>query len=242
MIDVVLLLVILLVTLVPIIVIVGFLLNKSSYRNTVWIARQTGKDVNDVIWIQDRFKVQFVDGQWNIRFYKMKEASQSVNGKFWTKILKKNSNTDKKLGFSKEVWDSLDMRHHLKRGLFLYETTEGEFYPLPIRFLDDKPIFTPFDQDNRTFIAQETQNINALTRNKSSEKLMMWIIIVGIIGLVVVGGLMTYFQNKSHEENIVATANLCGQYTVNIVNALTNSSTKPQFINDIKNNIVNPGG
>lgn len=245
-IDIVLLLIIMFVVLVPTIIVIAYVFNKRSYRNIAHIARQTGKDPNDVIWIQDKFKVRYLDGTWEIKFYKMKENTPSVQGNLWSKFLAPTQQSNKILQFKKETWDSIDMRRHLKRGVFFYETTEGEFYPMNI-VADDKIFnFSTINQDNRSFVARETQNINSLTRNKNKEKLLLWAIIIGIIGLVVVGGILIYFQNKTHEENIQATAQLCGQYTIQIINALTNPTTnntqKPQFINDIKPIISVPGG
>ena len=136
-------------------------------------------------------------------------------------------------------------KSHIKRGIFFYETNEGEFYPLNIKVDNGKATFNAISQDNKSFIARETQNINALTRNKNVEKLLLWAIIIGIIAMVIISGLIIYFQNKTHEENIVATAEMCGKYTTQIINALTNptvNNTKPQFISDIKPIISVPGG
>lgn len=239
-IDLILIMVLLFITIAPIIGIVAYVINKKSYRNTVWIARQTGEEINDVIWIPDKFKVRNINGTWEIKFYHMKEKTPSIDGKLWTKFL---PNDGKILRLTKDQFDTLDLRRHLKRGLFLYETTEGEFYPLTIRNDGKNVLFSIVNQDNRNFIMRETQDINNLTRNKKQEKLLLWAIIIGILGMVIVSGLIGYFQNKQHEENVQATVTLCGQYTTAIIEALTNpNSTKPQFANSIKPIISLPGG
>lgn len=234
--DIIALFIIVMIVSIPIILFVFFLVNKNSYRHTVWIARQTGKNFDDVIWIPDKFKLRNVNGSWEVKFYTIREKTPSIDGRFWTKTLNP-AYVRKIVKFDKLYWDNHDMSRQLKRGLMLYETTEGEFYPMGItKDNSSKTInLTTFNQDNRMFVANETQSANSLTRNKNQDKLMLWGIIIGIVGIIIVSGVIGYFQNKNHEENIAATAQICGQYTVNIINALTNpNSTKPQFISDIK--------
>jgi flagellar basal body-associated protein FliL len=245
-IDGILLLIIVFIVAVPFVVIGGFLFNKKSYRNDVWIARQTGANLDDVIWIKDKFKVLYVDGNWILKFYNMKERTPSVNGSYWTKFMSPKFN-NRLMQIPKEEWHTLDMRGKLKRGLFLYETTEGEFYPMGINTKDQlgKDIkLTIFNQDNRSFVASETQDVNSLTRNKNKDKLVLIAIIIGIVAMVIIGGMIIYFQNKNHESSIQATAQLCGQYTVNIINALTNvnNTGTPRFIGDLKPVLSLPPG
>lgn len=231
---------------IPIVVFVAFMLNKNSYRNKAWIARQTGNNVDDVIWLEDKFKILNVDGTWVIKFYTMREKTPSIHGGFFTKFITP-AYSRKAVSMGKDNWNSLDMNRHMKRGIYFYETTEGEFYPMSIvkENKDGKDVFnfTTVNQDNRNFIMRETQNINSLTRNKKDDKLLLWGFIVGIVAMVIVFGIIGYLENKTHEENVRATAELCGQYTVQIINALTNpNSTQPKFVNNIGTSLSLPKG
>jgi hypothetical protein len=230
---------------VPIIITVGWLVHKNSFKNRTIILRQTGINPGDVIIVDDMIKLRNLDGVWEIQFYNMREKSPSVPGKYFMRFLAKKY-SQKILRMGDDAWKQQDMSSKIKRGIIFYETTEGEFFPMGITVDNVQRTInlTTVNQDNRSFVLSNLKKHNDLTKNKNAEKLLLWGIIVGIIGIVVVSGILIYFQNKTHEDNIQATAAICGQYTVSIINALTNtnSSTKPAYLNNIKPVFSLPNG
>lgn len=207
------------------------LVTARSFKNTVWIARQTGTNINDVMWFSDKFKVNNTMGAWMIQFKKMKEKTKSIDGKYWTKFLLPKS-VPKLLKFTKEDWDKQDMRSHLARGLFLYETTEGEFYPMNIERKEGGGfLFNVLDQDNRQFLINEIQSVNDLTRNRKQEVTLLWGIIIGIAILALVFFIGMWWQGHEHDQNIAASAAVCQSYAYQVVNI---SSQHPNaFLNGL---------
>lgn len=234
--DLILVLILLMVTLGPVLGITFWLMYRNSFKNVAMIARQTGNDINDVIWIQDAFKVANKMGTWEIKFRKMKEKSQSIDGKFWTKFLKKkDENTI--LKYSKEEWDTLEMSRHIKRGLFLYESTEGEFYPMVIKNDGVNLSFSIMSQDNRQFLMREIQDINSLTRNKRADVLLLAAIIISIIVLGVCFIAFGYWQNKQYIRGVQETAGVCAEYARNVYNVTI--ANIPQYLASVQ---TTPGG
>lgn len=192
-------------------------LNSRSYKNTAHVARQTGQDPNDVIWYQDKFRVVNKEGAWIIEFKKIRERTRSVDGRWWTKFLKKSKHA-KFLEFTPEEWQRHDMRAHVGRGLFFYETTEGEFYPMHITRLHNKRTgetrqgFSVLDQDNRQFVINEIKSINDLTRNRKKEVTLLIGIVVGIIALALIGVVAIWWLGHSHDVNVAQTARICSYY------------------------------
>lgn len=220
---------------IPTLCIVAFLLYKSTFKNTTFIARQTGKDPTDVIWIEDKFRVNYENGAWIIQFYKIREKTPSVSGSLWMKVLSKKSQK-KILKYDKEEFDTLELRKHIKRGLFFYEASEGEFYPLTIK-LDDKgkPSFTPLSQDNKMFLINDTIEANNLTKNNKKELTAIIAIIVGVIVLGAVFGIGSYYTNSQHDKNVQATAQVCSSYAIAVANWTQTqlSNGNPQYLNNV---------
>jgi hypothetical protein len=188
------------------------LLNRKTFKNKVWIARQTGKSYSEVVWIEDFCRVVNKDGAWTIEFKKLKEKTRSVDGSLWSKLLNKKFQA-KALKFDKTDWDSLDIRSNLMRGLFLYETTEGEFYPMQIDRKDDKNFtFRILSQDNRQFIITEIQGINDLTRNHKKELTLLWGIVIGIFVMAVVFFAALWWMGRMHDQNIITTMQACSGF------------------------------
>lgn len=192
-------------------------LNRKSFKNKVWVARQTGKAKEDVIWFEDKCRVVNKSGAWIIEFEKIKEKTRSIDGKFWTSLITPKYQ-QKALKFSKDEWDQLNMRTNLMRGLFLYETTEGEFYPMAVEHKDGRFAFQILDQDNRQFMIEEIKDVNDLTRNHKTEITLLWGIIIGIVVLALVffGGM--WWQGHEHAANLAATAQVCASYTREMIN------------------------
>jgi hypothetical protein len=202
-----------------------------GFKNVAHIARQTGENIDDVIWIKTRFKVVYHNGIWKIHFRHLREKTLSVEGKFWTKFGK-----SKILQMSETEWKSRDMTKLVQRGLYLYETSEGVFYPMKIEITDKKAGLRILDQDNKLFLINEIANIDMLTKDNQRMMVTIIAIIVGIVilGAVFFGGM--YFLNKSSTEGMRQNAAVCSSYTKEILNLTMSPS------NNFIGNIPMPGG
>lgn len=212
-------------------------LTARTFKNTAWIARQTGQGTNDVMWFHDKFRVVNREGAWVIEFKKIKEKTKSIDGKYWTKFLLPKS-VPKLLKYTKETWDTMNMRSHLARGLFLYETTEGEFYPMTIERKEGAVLFSVLDQDNRQFLITGIQEVNDLTRNHKQEVALLWGVIIGIAVLALVFFIGMWWQGHEHDKNLAASAAVCQAYAYQVVNIT--SSHPNTFLNDLTGMVGGP--
>lgn len=202
----------------------------TSFRNKVSIARQTGHDVQDVIWINTKFKVINNDGTWKIVFRHLTESTGSIEGRFWTKFLKPTRKA-RTLLMNDEEWKRRDMSKLLQRGLFLYETSEGVFFPMSIQNDGEEVSFKIIDQDNRLFLTNEVANINMLTGDTKKQLIGMIALIIGVVvlGVVIFGGM--YWIHAQSTANVKETTTLCAAYTKEILNITL--SGIPQYASSI---------
>jgi hypothetical protein len=201
--------------------VVAFVVWDKSFRNTARIARQTGNDINDVIWVNTRFKVIHEGGSWKIVFRHLREKTNSVEGRFWTKFYKPGT----EISMTKQQWEQKDMSRLLQRGLLLYETSEGVFFPMSINFSGGSSQLKIIDQENRMFLTNEIANTNELTKDKKNETLK---IVAIVIGLVLIAGVAIgtfYMLNAEGQRNIAATAQVCGDYARAVFNVTMNGGT-----------------
>lgn len=207
-----------------------YVLHRRSYKNKVHIARQTGNSVDDVVWFEDKFRVVNKDGAWRIEFQKLKEGTRSIEGKLWTKFVR-GANQKKVLRIPKEKWEAFDMRKHIMRGLYLYETNEGEYYPMTIRRETGVGgfLFSVLDQDNRQFVITETQGVNDLTRDRKREHTQLLAIIAGLCVFGVVAVAAMWWMSRMHDQNVMQTAQICSTVAKNVVQGVNSSS----FLGDI---------
>jgi flagellar basal body-associated protein FliL len=146
----------------------------NSFKHKVWIAKQSGKDESDVIWVEDKCKVVDINGEHQIKFRGHKGGSPSFPGGFWTKVF------PKKLPHSMSEKQWYEMKKSLGRGIFLYQTTEGEFHPMRIQ--TDNEGFKSFrvlTQDNRGFIIRSLSDNNELAFN-GRKQMITYIAIAGV--------------------------------------------------------------
>lgn len=188
-----------------------------SFRNKAMIARQTGINIDDVIWINERFKVVNVNGSWKIIFRHIREKTGSIEGKFWTKFSKTKPKTTT---YNEDEWKKKDMSKLIQRGLFLYETSEGVLFPMKItRSETDDFTFNIVDQDNRMFLINEIEHVESLTKNPRSEmvKLVAIIVAIVVLGVTFAGGM--YAMNSEGQQNVIQSAQVCGEYARAIFNS-----------------------
>lgn len=216
-------LIIALVVLLFISIIIAIMAYNASFRNVAWIARQTGKERSDVIWLSDKFRVINKDGFWEIQFRHLTERTSSVNGRFWTKFIAPKY-VKKVVKFKENEWKGSDLSKKLQRGLFLYETTEGEFFPMEISFDGSSATFKPFGQDNRQFLINEIKDINDLTKNKKREMLILLAIIIGIIVLGVVVVMSIIYLKNSSVDQMAQLSSVCSSYANALFNATTTTA------------------
>lgn len=168
-------------------VIIGAILWYLSFKLPVTIYQQTGNSLDQCIIRHDKFKVKNKRGAFVIMFRGARGRSPSFNG---------------------DVWQQYDMKGRIKRGLSLYQTTEGEFHPLAVtptmvqrikrdeqgaivRDATGKPMYEEvmqaslkiLSQDNREFIMNQTVEITKLTM--TSRERLMTIGIVAIAAIII---------------------------------------------------------
>lgn len=219
---------------------VAFMVYWKSFKNKVYIARQTGEAVGDVVWIEDRFKVSSIEGRWTIIFRKIPEKTNSLEGKFWTKFIKKQ----KEWVLDKEKWDKYQMSKLVQRGLFLYETSEGVFFPMQINRedaddgkKDGKISFKIIDQDNRMFLIEELRNNSDLTKDRRREIIGIVAVAIAfvVLGIAFVFGFM-YISDTS-QTAMQTQAAVCNEYFRTLANITQNQQST--FIGDV---LKLPGG
>ena len=209
-----------------------FLMYKSGFKNTAWIARQTGPSPDDVVWIPDKFRVRNDNNMWIIEFLHMRERSPSFEGKFWSKFLAP-AVQKKLLKYTKEQFDVLELRKHIRRGIFFYESAEGEFFPMQVgAFVDENgnkvKEFKVLTQDIRQFVIQETQRIVMKTTNpnKWNTSIIAVVIVFGILAISFFGAM--YWMNENNKASLQANAQVCSSYTEGLIRALNNASNNGQ--------------
>lgn len=207
----------------------GVLLHRKSFKNRAFIARQTGKDPSDVVWIEDRFRVRSDSGFWVISFLNMRERTSSVDGSFWTKFLQKKK-SKKTLRYTKEEWHNQEISRQIQRGLFFYENSEGEFFPMRIEESAGKKVFSVVNQDNRQFLIQEIKDINSLTRSKKHDMMMLGGIIVAclVLALIFIFGII--YMSESARDTLVQSQTQCIEYWRQINNI---SQGNPTFLSQV---------
>lgn len=219
---------------------VAFMVYWNSFKNKVHIARQTGEAIGDVVWIEDRFKVSSIEGRWTIIFRKIPEKTNSLEGKFWTKFIKKQ----KSWVLDRDKWDKYQMSKLIQRGLYLYETSEGVFFPMQITredaddgTKDGKISFKIIDQDNRMFLIEELKNNSELTKDRRREIIGIVAVAVAfiVLGIAFVFGFM--YLSDTSQTAMQQQAAVCSEYFRTLANITQNQ--QPSFIGDV---LKLPGG
>lgn len=214
--------------------IAGILYNK-SFKNRALIARQTGKDTDDVIWIEDRFRIKNDNGFYVMQFKHLREKTPSLSGAFWSKFISKKEQ-NKIIRVTKEQWGLLDLSKKIQRGLFLYETTEGEFFPIGLRQDEKQPVFSAISQNNRQFIINQTQDINSLTRSKRREMTVLLAAIISCFVLAVIFIFGIIYLSETAKTSVQAQSQACADIVSQTFNP-RNETTNPQFLNSITNRV-----
>lgn len=143
----------------------------TSFKYDVFVARQAGPEIKDVIWRTDRIKVKHHRGAYVIIFRGLRVRSPSFDGRFW---------------------QQMDMKSKLQRGLVVYMTTDGEIHPLTISSVKDGVALEILSQDNREFIMNQSIEIAQLTMTSRERLQTVGIVAIAclVIGIVVIIGIV----------------------------------------------------
>ena len=185
------------ITIVPFAV--WFYFWNKSFIHTVFIAKQSGRDVSDVLWVRDQFKIIERNGVHVIAFKRHKGKSPSFSGDFWCKVFKNNG-----ISIDDDVWKKISMPKMIGRGLFLYQNTEGEFHPITLSIGSHHPEFKVLTQDNRAFIVQGLRETQALTLTAKKQVIAIVAVVIAILVLAVLFFLFLMYLTE-------AATNICGR-------------------------------
>ena len=214
--------------------ITSIVIYNKSFKNRAIIARQNGKDVDNVIWIEDKFRVRMKEGHWFIQFKKLREKTNSISGEFWTRFIKKKK-TPTALEYTPEEWKGLDLSKLIQRGVFFYETNEGEFHPMSISGKEGKYGFNVMSQDNKRWLANEIKDINSLTRNKNKDMLLLGGIVLAILILGIVTIFSIVYMKETTQTAQITSQQACLDYYYALQNITSNPAPQSnQFMDSAK--------
>lgn len=148
-----------------------------SFNLKVQIFKQVGKDPNDVIRVQDRFKVRQKNGVYTILFRNQLSNTPSPPFMYWTKYLPKQKE------YTEEQWKSADFSRQIKRGLMLYQGTEGDYRPLEFVKDGEHTKAKILSQDNRRWVMSKLREESEFTLSKRQQLIIYGGIIIAFIVL-----------------------------------------------------------
>jgi len=178
---------------------VWFIWWNKSFVHKMWIAKQSGKEVTDVIWIEDKFKVVDKGGEHIIILKRHHGKTPSFKGEFWAKVFKVKNTV---INIDSSEW-TVHLRKHLGRGMFVYQSTEGEFHPMSILEAKGDLGFKILPQDNRGFIIRSMSQTNELSLNSHKQMIIYLAIVGAFVILVIAFVLWLIYMTES-------ASNLCG--------------------------------
>lgn len=217
--------------------VIAFILYQLSFKNRAFIARQTGNSTDNVIWIQDKFKVVRKDGYYFIKFKNLRMKTANVEGKFWTKFFKPKD-VPKELKMDKEEWESREMSKKIQRGIYFYENNNGQFFPMSIEFKEHSANFNVLDNDNTRWLANEIKEANDLTRNRGKEILLLALAIVCVVVLALVFIFGIIYLNETGARAISVNQEACTGYINKLLNYTQTIQKNNGFINGVNDVVV----
>jgi hypothetical protein len=213
-----------------------------SYRNRARIARQTGSNSDDVIWIEDTFRVKNTGGAWVIQFKKLREKTTSIPGSYWMKFVLPSA-LPKVLKYTDEEWKGQDLSKLIQRGIMFYETSEGEFHPMSVSF-DGVARLHTISQDNKQFLISEIKDINSLTRNRFKEMMLLGGIVLAVFVLAVVFILGIIYLKESAQDSLGNSQQACIEYyrLVQNISGVATQEGGAQFLDQATNLVMQGEG
>lgn len=192
-----------------------------SYNRTAWIAKQTGKEANDVVWVRDKFKVRMINGVYTLIFRNQVERAPSFSGHLWAKIY------HKQIKYTPERWATLDMSKKIQRGLFLYQDEEGHYIPLTIRVDGKNRELFGLPQNMRMFTAQSIAENQKLTLNARQ---LFKMNLAAIIGVVILGLAFLFF--------VIYTTKVQAETAISCTQIFQNATQSNGFITGLAQGVV----
>ena len=223
--------------LIILVAVIVFIAYQLSFKNRAMIARQTGKSTDNVVWIQDKFKVVRKDGFYYIKFKNLRNKTANIDGKYWTTFFKPKD-VPKELKMSKEEWENREMAKKIQRGIYFYENNNGQFFPMSIEFNEQTANFNVLDNDNTRWLANEVKEANDLTRNRTKDILLLTIAIVCVVVLALVFIFGIIYLNETGARAISVNQDACTKYLDKILNYTVTVQEKGGFATNLGNTIV----
>lgn len=186
-----------------------------SFNLKVQIFKQVGKDSNDVIRVQDRFKVRQKNGVYTIIFRNQLSNTPSPPYMYWTKYLGKSKE------YTEEQWKTLDLSRQIKRGLMLYQGTEGDYRP--IEFVKDATGVEKakiLSQDNRRWVMSKLREEAEFTLSKKQQLIIYGGIIIAFIILAVVFVMFLIYLSENAQNVCAFGQSTTGQFIQTVQGAV----------------------
>lgn len=193
------------------------MLRETSYKHRALVAVQTGEDYNDVVMVDDRFRIRRTpDGYYVAEFQKLKHnTAPSPRYGLWQKFLGKAealAEVDPDAVDERNKWTEEQLKKYMMRGVIFYKTTEGEIKPCTF---SAEGKLTIVDQDQIAFRVAEAKRTEELTKRKSDRWIKFGIFAVTLI----VSGLMVfaafYFSTDLYARAAGEAARVAAQAAVN---------------------------
>ena len=181
---------------------------EKTFRYKCFIAKQTGNDPDNVVWFEDKFKVLQKEGYYRIIFRRQISQSQSFPGELWSKFFR-----NKSIKFDNNRWMHLNIPKHIARGLFLYQTTEGEYHPMR---LERDGVMKTLSQDNRAFLVHQFKKSAELALTPRKQIIAIAAVIGGIVILGICFVLFLVYLTD-------AAADICGTAGNTFIDTATNT-------------------
>lgn len=169
--------------------VIGLFIWNYSYKYQIHIARQAGTDPKDVIMHEDKFKVVQRGGKLYIKLKRMRLSMPNIDYSKWAKFSSRAievgvADSEGRVKYN-EGWNNL--RDRLNRGLYVYMSDDGQFFPMVITAPGE---FTVLDQDTRNFIVDELVDVNNVALTGKQKAAM----VIGIgFAVIVLAGLFVLF-------------------------------------------------
>jgi hypothetical protein len=121
-----------------------------------------------------------------------------------------------------------------------YETSEGEFHPMVIKFDGEKAELHVITQDNRQFLINEVKDINSLTKNRFKEMLLLGGIILACFILAVIFVIGIIYLKESAQTSLASSQQACIEYyrVVQNISTAANDAGGAQFLDQLTGVLV----
>lgn len=190
-----------------------FILYKASFRYKCQVAIPVGDSPNDVIWVEDKFKIKQNKGHQQVRFLRNRGKVYAPEYKFWSKWLRKNKSVESKTTDPWAVIDDSDIRKHVLRGAHFYKVSDLEYKVVK---LTEKGDFKVLDHDSVELVIDDIERQNEITTSFKDKLIQMgmW------LGSLLIISLLAIFV-------LVLSTKFAGEQSAQIINLAQSVATPP---------------